>query len=249
MAKRNFSKPKGLTLLEIMLALAIFTMLLGLVVYIYTIAAKSWLKVKSQIDVKHSAQITMIRIQREIRGSAINSVMVEDSYPTAGNQAISFMSSYDDTSGRTNYDENGKMKWSKVVFYYIEKSPCERSYGNFTYNNFYQLLRRELDIKLLSDNLSTTTIDMVPNPPDGASTTGATMFSYLTGVSGGSYLRAPNIITRNITSLKFTVSTDKKTVAMNVSTGKPANPFDLNSAPRTDEKLTLKGLIYLRNSN
>jgi hypothetical protein len=75
------------------------------------------------------------------------------------------------------------------------------------------------------------------------------MFSYLTGVSGGSYLRAPNIITRNITSLKFTVSTDKKTVAMNVSTGKPANPFDLNSAPRTDEKLTLKGLIYLRNSN
>ena len=175
--------------------------------------------------------------------------MVENSYPTAGNQAISFMSSYDDTVGRTNYDDNGKMKWVKVVFYYIEKSPCERIYGNFIYNNFYQLLRRELDIKLLTDNLSTTTIDMVPNPPDGASTTGATMFSYLTGASGGSYLSSPSIITRNITSLKFTVSIDARTVSVNVTTGKPAEPFNPNSALRTDERLALKGLVYLRNSN
>ena len=63
MAKINFSKSRGLTLLEVMLALTIFTMLVGLVVYVYTIAAKSWVKARSQIDVRHSAQITMLRIQ------------------------------------------------------------------------------------------------------------------------------------------------------------------------------------------
>lgn len=90
----------GLTLLEVMVSLVIFSMLLTALFYVYSIAAQSWLKVRQQIEVKDSARITLTRIEREIRASSIISVLIEN-YPVStdpNTNDISFLTSINEYS-------------------------------------------------------------------------------------------------------------------------------------------------------
>jgi len=233
-------KLRALTLLEVMMALSIFLILMGAVFYIYCISTRSWLKVRQQIEVKDSAQVTFIRIQREIRGSAADSVTIIQ-YPDPNNDAISFLSSYNPTSGLTDYDDQGKMLWTRYVLFYLEDDPDIAALG------YYKLLSREVDISNISD-YATQTIDKLPYPPVSGSTTTYPMDSYIKGLVTpvSPYLSSARTISRNITSLKFNLSL--KEIDINVNTGKPLKPSS-PSSPASPEKLNITGVIVLRNSN
>jgi len=243
--KGNVFKFRGMTLLEVMMALTIFLMLLGLVTYIYSTSARSWLKVRQQIEVKDSAQVTMTRIMREIRTSARKSVTVI-TWPTTNNtpnnQAISFLSSYDESSGVSDYDPNsGEMLWTKYIFFYVEDDATVVTSG------YYQLFRREINIKQITSDFSTTIIANLPYPPiPSTPSTKTNPMSYYMTLPHDSYITSPTTVSRNITKLQFTKNGNK--VEIIVNTGKPVNPSS-SSSPAGSEKVNLRGIIVLRNSN
>lgn len=230
-----------MTLLEVMMALTIFVMLLGLITYIYTVSSKSWLKVRQQIDVKDNAQITMVRIMREIRGSARKSVTII-SYPNTSDpncQAISFLSSYDETSHISDYDTtSGKMVWTKYVLFYLKDDE------NVVTPGYYQLMRREIDVSNIS-NYSTTVITNMPYPPTDMKNNTKEMYEYIDMVKN-TYVTAPTTVSRNIRKLKFTRIGSK--IEITVNTGKPLKPNSVSS-PASSDKLNLTGIVVLRNSN
>jgi len=235
-------KLRALTLLEVMMALSIFLILMGAVFYIYCISTRSWLKVRQQIEVKDSAQVTFIRIQREIRSSAIKSVSVIN-YPDPNNDAISFLSSYNSTNGLTDYNDEGRMLWTRYVLFYLAQDPDIAASG------YYKLLSREVDISNIP-NYPTQTIDKLPYPPDPNSTTSYPMDSYIKGLVTpvSPYVSSARTISRNITGLKFNFSITTREVDITVNTGKPLKPSSPSSPPAPD-KLNITGVIVLRNSN
>ncbi len=232
---------RGMTLLEVMMSLTIFVMLLGLITYIYTVSSKSWLKVRQQIDVKDNAQITMVRIMREIRGSARKSVTII-SYPNTADpncQAISFLSSYDDTSHISDYDTtSGKMVWTKYVLFYLKDDE------NVVTPGYYQLMRREIDVSNIP-NYSTTVITNMPFPPTSMTGNTKEMYEYIEMVKN-TYVSTPTTVSRNITRLNFTRIGSK--IEITVNTGKPLKPNSASS-PASPEKVNLTGIVVLRNSN
>jgi len=239
---------RGLSLLELMMAMCLFLLLMGAVFHIYSISAKSWIKVRKQVEVKDSAQLTMIRIQRDIRSSAIDSILIIPyPDPNENNNAISFLSSYDTSTGLSDYDENGKMKWTRYILFYLLQDPHVKAPW------YYQLCRREVDISKLSD-YPTQPINNLGYPPDPNTPPTGTginpMTSYIAGMVTPlePYVSKQRIITRNITALEFNSASSTGEVDITVRTGKPVNPSDPLSSASPD-KLELKGIIILRNSN
>jgi len=239
---------KGLTLLEIMVAITIFLVLMTTLFHIYVVSAKSWLKVRQKIEVKDSAQITLTRIEREIRGSAINSVNIGISPGTADpNNAISFLSSYDDTTGMSEYDDgSGKMLWTKYIIFYL------RDDSTVAANGYYCLCRKEVNIKTLSiNNRTTKPLYQLPYPPLDSTPLSQVhvMADYINlNGTGAPYVSDERTIIRNITKLHFISTSSQKKVEITVNTGKPVNPAS-PSSPQSPEKLNLRGIVILRNNN
>ncbi|HPZ09534.1 MAG TPA: hypothetical protein PL110_15640 [Candidatus Eremiobacteraeota bacterium] len=65
--RNRLRNSKALTVLEVMLSCIIFSMLAGIVFYIFVVSAKSWLKVRKQVEVSESAQVIISRIERDKR--------------------------------------------------------------------------------------------------------------------------------------------------------------------------------------
>ena len=240
--KKRIFKFKGLTILEVILAVSIFSMLSTLVFYIFAISSSSWLKTRETVEVKESAQVVLTRIEKELRASAYQSIAIIE-YPSgSGNNAISFLSGLDETTGRTIYDEDtGKMEWKKFVIFYLEDDP------KIVKEGYYQLFSRDVLIGEFVDNFATTSLDWLPYPPL-ESTDEDSIYEveqYLDGtVPAMTYVQDPRSISRNVTGLNFKLGAREVDIVIN--TGKPVNPVDPNSEA-SPEKMTLRSTVYLRN--
>ncbi len=237
----------GTTLLEIMLSLTIFSMISGLMFYIFVISSGSWLKVRKGIEINESAQVLLSRIEREIRGSAINSVetmhyMISGS--PAPSDAISFLTAYDPNTRMTAYKEDqGEMNWKQYVIFFVDDDP------KIVPSGYYILYSKTVDLGYCCSENSypTSKISAFPYPPTKANwkaphPSTSPMSFYLTASS--TYISSRRTIARNITYLNF--STELSSVRICVRTGKPLKP-DLASSRPSNEKLELESVVVLRN--
>ena len=231
------SRKRGITVMEGIISLVLLSMLMGVMFYIFSTSAKSWLKVRSSIEVRQSAQVTLTRIEKHLRTSAFKSVNIIIYPSSTANKAISFLSAYDETTGLTSYDFNsGRITWEKFIIFYLEDD---------TSAGYYKLFSKEVDLGDYSGNFATNILDpnTLPYPPLISSTAGISMSSYI-GTTGtyksqsdkGNYISPERLVVRNITSLTFTDSVSGR-IDIEVHTGKPKNP----------EKMILKSSVSLRN--
>jgi hypothetical protein len=229
------SGKKGITVMEGIISLVLLSMLMGVIFYIFSTSAKSWLKVRSSIEVRQSGQVTLTRIEKHLRTSAYNSVYII-TYPSATtNEAISFLSAYDETTGFTSYDFNsGRITWKKFIIFYLEDD---------TSAGYYKLFSKEVNLGDYIDNFATAILDTLPYPPLTSSTAGMSISSYI-GTSGtyksqsdkGNYISPARLVVRNITSLTFNNGISGR-IDIEVHTGKP----------KSQEKMILKSSVSLRN--
>ncbi len=244
---KNIKFCSGLTLIEIMISISIFLILMTALFYIYVISTKSWLKVRQKVEVKDSAQITLIRIEREIRASAIKSIDIQ-TYPlSTANQSISFLSSCNASSGLSDYDDGtAKMLWNKYIIFYL------RDDDRVEPSDYYKLCRKEVSINTLSvTNRTARPLYELPYPPLDATplTQIHVTNDYIDNNGTGSpYVSSENVITRNITALNFTSTSATKRIEISVHTGKPVDP-ERSSSPASPEKFEFTGVVILRNSN
>ena len=242
---RYLLKSRGFSLLETMMAVCLLSIVMGAMFYIFSVASTSWLKARKTIEVKESAQVTFTRLTTLIRSSAINSVTVIPYQDT--NNAISFLSAIDTTTGKTEYTDKGVMFWKKYMIFYLADDP------DFADPHYYKLMSKELS---LGRNISASApyesvqINALLYPPDPNTSTGTgyELINYLPTVTvpASSYISPPRVVSRNITNLTFTLDMANISVTIKVKTGKPAKPA-LVSSPPGDEKLELEGVVVLRN--
>ncbi|MEQ8191175.1 MAG: hypothetical protein ABRQ39_24635 [Candidatus Eremiobacterota bacterium] len=244
---RQKNSIRGTTLLEIMLSLTIFSMISGLMFYIFVISSGSWVKVRKGIEINESAQVLLSRIEREIRGSSINSVETMHyiiSGSPAPNDAISFLTAYDPNTRMTAYkNDSGEMNWKQYVIFYVDDDP------KIVPSGYYILYSKTVDLGFCSSENSYPSIKIsaFPYPPTETNWKKThppvnPMSYYLTASS--TYISSRRTIARNITYLNF--STDLSSVRILVKTGKPLKP-DLASSPPSNEKLELESVVVLRN--
>lgn len=231
---------RGLTLLEVLLATTVFSMLAGIVFYIFSVSAQSWLKVRQAVEVKESAQIVFSRIEKEIRGTSFDSVQVMSNSISGVNDTISFLSAVNPSTGRSSYNDSGEMIWQKYVIFYIEDDP------KYLKSGYYELWSREVDLDIMKDK-TLDRISTLPYPPDDELNSPISFSTYITKPSD-SWISDPRPVSRNITHLEFTPDSTslEPTIEILIKTGKPINPGDASSEA-SPEKLELRGLIGLRN--
>jgi len=235
----------GVTLLEIMFAAAIFSFLAGLMFYIFSISARSWIKVRQTVEIKENSQILMARIENELRATSVSSLDIIDypsvSDPNQKSNAISFLSPYDDNGNIPEYDSYaGAMKWKKYIIFYLDDDTTVKPEG------YYQLFMRKI---FLGDNFSTLLLKKLPYPPLSSTPLSNTnpMKNYIDGtVPSDIYLTAPRPVTGNIRKLNFTANSNGKKVDIIVKFAKPVNPMDVTS-PEGPDKLELRSTVVLRN--
>jgi len=240
--RKKLFKSRGLTILEVILATTIFSLLSSLIFYIFAVSSQSWLKTRQTVEVKESAQVVLTRIEKELRSSAYSSLEIIE-YPDPNNNSISFLSGQDST-GKTEFDEDsGKVEWKKYIIFYLEDDPKVVKAG------YYQLFSKEVSLGEFVDEYSTESIEFLPYPPlkanDGKDAFLHDMLNYLNGtLAPMTYMSSPRPVAKNIKGLTFTQGT--RDVSINIKTGKPVNPRDPSSR-ESPEKFDLTGVVVLRN--
>jgi prepilin-type N-terminal cleavage/methylation domain-containing protein len=238
-------KKSGMTLIEILISISIFSLLLTLMFYVFSISAKSWLKARNTVDIKDSSQILISRIESDIRTSAAGSIEIIDypsvSDPNNQSNAISFLSAYNDTGDIPEYSILGQINWKKFVIFYLEDDSSVAPSG------YYQLFSRKLFLGSYTDNFSTGVLKNLTYPPDANSATTYPMAHYIDpNTQSDAYLTSKRPVTRNIRQLNFVLDSSSKTINIAVKVGKPVNPNDADS-PESPETYKLTGTVVLRN--
>ncbi len=235
----------GVTVLESLLAITIFSMLSGVMFYIFSVSAGSWLKVRQTVEVKESAQVVLSRIERELRCTSPDSIQLMNhtiSSVPLPDDVISFLSAFNSTTGKTEYDSSGHMAWQKYVIFYLEDDKKYKKDG------YYQLWSREVSLADYKGNYPSQQIQYMPYPhlisPPG---TAQSLLAYIT-MAEDSYTTKPRPVDRNITYLNFTLDNTglQGKVYIHIKTGKPVKPESASSED-SPEKLDIKACIGLRN--
>ncbi|HPZ09533.1 MAG TPA: hypothetical protein PL110_15635 [Candidatus Eremiobacteraeota bacterium] len=167
---------------------------------------------------------------------------------SAPNNAISFLSAYDAFTGRTAYDKAGLMAWKKYIIFYVEDDK------RVTPTGYYQLFSREVSLGEFADpngkGYGTKCISEMPYFPlesEVEKTDNRHTTIHYIGLTSDIYTSSPRPIARNITLLNFELDFINRRVVINLQTGKPINPNDINSEA-SPEKSKFRAVVTLRNN-
>ena len=116
--KNKLSNSSGLSLLEIILSVTLFSLLAGLIIYILSVSSGSWLKVRETAEIREGAQVVISRIEKELRASSIQSAEVIEYPSESQNNAISFLSAYDE-NGMVSFNSSGEINWQNFIIFYV----------------------------------------------------------------------------------------------------------------------------------
>lgn len=131
---------KGTTLLEMVMACLLLSLIMGVLCIVFKTGVTSWNKARNSIEVEESVQVAMVRIVNELRQSSSSCITI-DSYMYS-NDTISFLSSYDN-KGKSNLDiYNTAPLWIKYVIYYLARDP-ENDSSDPPFRAF-KILRKEI---------------------------------------------------------------------------------------------------------
>lgn len=117
-SRRSFQSKRstGLTLVEVLLALTIFSILLSAIFFIFRFGLSAWHKTTTKNELLQQSQILNVRLSRELQRSSLSSL---SSNPVAG--VVAFLSPLD-SDGRFVLDTQGRPDWQEYVVYYLNKT-------------------------------------------------------------------------------------------------------------------------------
>ena len=247
--KKNFFSHKGLTILEVMISITIFSLLAGVIFYTLSVSTSVWVKISNTVELEGKGELVLGRIEKELRASTIKSVKIIKYPEGSDNDAISFLSCYDKDM-KAGHNSLGKVKWKSFVLFYIEDDPKINS------QRYYQLRSRKVLLGEYSEYFvgeNKNTIDTLPFPPVIANSNTFEMIDYITDNLPATsppdlYITEPRSIARNIRSLNFLYEEDTRKIDMIVTFGKPQNGSYSMKGSKTEE-FDLKTTIILKNSN
>ena len=132
-------KNKGFTLLEILIATAIISLLLTGITMVLIRGAEIFNKTRTKGSIQGKAISAFGLISRELMETDIRSVYRLKNY-SGFPVMISFLSAVEVDGTEVHYDsDNGKMEWQKYIIYYLTPDPNSSVPGNNI------LIRREYD--------------------------------------------------------------------------------------------------------
>jgi len=228
----------GMTLVEAMISLAIFSMVGTMLFTIFSFSTKAWLKISDTISLRDSGNLILSRLENELSASTISSVEVIVYPEKTVNRAISFLSAIDGDY-RIAPDSSGRMEWKKFIIFYLEGDTT------FIRNGYYQLWSKEVFLGDYTSSADKYLLKDLPFPPlEGESRT-YPVISYIKNsiASSEPYITRPRSIARYITFLDFKVNSERKKVELFFNVSKPSN----NNYETALEQMQIKSTVTLRN--
>ena len=137
----NIKRIKAMSLVELLITLLIFTLLSGVVIWLFLVGKKTWLLSESRVSLRQEMQVVALRVTKELQDSNLKLVT---SVNNGFIKAFSFPSAFDDT-GNFVTDDRGYLIWQKYIIYYVP-------------NNSNTLLRREVTDKEFDKGLTSDEI-------------------------------------------------------------------------------------------
>jgi len=230
----------GMTLVEAMISVAIFSMVGTMLFTIFSFSTKAWLKISDTIALRDSGNLILSRLENELSASTINSVEVIVYPEKTVNRAISFLSATDGNY-RTAHDSSGRMEWKKFIIFYLEID------AKFSRDGYYQLWSKEVFLGDYASSADEHLLKDLPFPPLEGKGTACPVISYIknsiTVKDSELYITRPRSIARYITYLDFKVNSERKKVELFFNLGKSSN----NSNEKAPEQMKIKSTITLRN--
>lgn len=185
-----------MTVMEVLVATFILTLILGLLCAVFKTGVDAWKKSRTTIDVEDSVQVAVMRIANDLRQSSTSSITIYSL--EKNNDIISFLSPCDD-EGKSDFDMYGFTPlWVKYIIYYLARDPQnDSSDPDF---KAYKILKKEL---VLEENYGTVPIQEVYDKND--------LWYYMHNTDphlSPPYPQEGRLIARNITDLEFYLSGD-----------------------------------------
>jgi prepilin-type N-terminal cleavage/methylation domain-containing protein len=230
----------GMTLLETIISVAIFSVVGTILVAIFSFSTKAWLKISETVELKNSGNLILSRLENELSASNISSVEVIVYPEKTDNSAISFLSA-SNGDYQAAPDSSGQIQWKKFIIFYLEPDT------KFSQDGYYQLCSKEVSLGDYTSSTDKNPLKDLPFPPlEGKSTTYPVISyikNYIAVENSELYITRPRYIARYITGLGFTVNSERKKVDLCFNIGKPSN----NNNELALEKMEIKSTITLRN--
>ena len=115
---KNIFQKKGFSLLEITVAMVVFSLFLMFMYATFAVGLKTWQIGAIRSELQQSAEVAMRRIVRDLTFTTITSLAID-----SGGKVIVFETSLDPVSGEFIYDDkNGAPVWQGYVLYYTTGS-------------------------------------------------------------------------------------------------------------------------------
>ncbi|MFH1453286.1 MAG: type II secretion system protein [Armatimonadota bacterium] len=109
----NIKKPKGMTLIELLVAAAITVLITSFIATTLIISLKYWKIIDLKSEVQLNAMVGIEGLKQDISSSNIGSFTVNSSYP----KAVSFQSAL--YNGQFYANADGTPAWQTYIIYYL----------------------------------------------------------------------------------------------------------------------------------
>ncbi len=110
---------RGVTLLELLVACTLTTLILGMAYSLLSLARQSWGQVSSRASAAVNAEVSLERLRRDMQDSSDASV-------TSLPNAVGFASARDASLGLFRTDGTGGPAWQGYVVYYVDSQAVLR---------------------------------------------------------------------------------------------------------------------------
>lgn len=112
--KLSFKSRRGVTLLELIVAMSIWLFMSSLTYAMFISASRSWIKVSQKATLLQRFEVLAGKVQREVSGSSRSSVTI-----SPDQSALSFLSASTDNPNQPyQFGAQGRLQWQKFVVYY-----------------------------------------------------------------------------------------------------------------------------------
>ncbi|MBI2252049.1 MAG: prepilin-type N-terminal cleavage/methylation domain-containing protein [Armatimonadetes bacterium] len=115
-------KNKGSSLIEVLVYIALFSIVFSSIYMIFIMALRYYYTTKSGIEVQQGAILAVYKLSKELNESSLASLKI---YRTTSPKGIVFMSIRNPASGNQIQYSSGSLIWYKYVCFYIETDPAD----------------------------------------------------------------------------------------------------------------------------
>lgn len=141
-----------MTVLEIMVAAIILSILFGTIFYFFKMGSSAWQLSSRNVDLENQALIALTRMESEIRETVYGSISLATIYDP--NDSICFLSMVDASTNVGTFNGSNP-EWKKYILYFLSRDQ-ENSTSDY---NAYELCTREVFFETYYPGYPEQTID------------------------------------------------------------------------------------------